>query len=73
MKIWIRSQDGRYMSATNKIGMSATRLSIVVDGLVYGTYESEERVIKVLDEIWYVLTRNSASDKRSCMYRLPKD
>ena len=50
MDLWIRSQDKRYLIAINDT-ISIFSNSIFYQGIILGTYKTQERAIKVLDEI----------------------
>lgn len=51
MELWIRSQDKKHFKKAEHISVSSTGLSVLVNGIVFGTYESEKRTIKILDDI----------------------
>ena len=71
----IRSQDKRRIVNVNNCNLIATMIScetkhnITVDGMVIGTYSTEEKAIKVLDMI-----QNNFEDYiKNVVFQMPQD
>lgn len=54
MNLWIRSQDRKALIPINKM-ITITLDGIFYDGIILGTYRTEERALEVLDEIMNLL------------------
>lgn len=86
MKLWIRSQDRRYLIPDPQLGYNEKNgrhaiLAYIRDEYrVIGTYKSEKRALEVLDEIQKELTGdtlhsavNKAIKNNILVYEMPKE
>ena len=87
MDLWIRSQDKKTLIPINKM-LTISCSSMFYDGLILGVYKTEQRALKVLDEIQIRLinlqlvgleekgqARKDAriNDELKCIYEMPKE
>ena len=79
MKLWIRSQDRKYLIPDAQLGYNEKNgqhsiLAYIRDGYrVIGTYKTEERALEVLDEIQDLLQNAYVGNSNRLVYQIPKE
>lgn len=79
MELWIRSQDKMKLVKVNYCYIMDqqdhfTIIGETIDsGPIIATYKTEERALKVLDEIQEIMTNLADSDLKIIQYEMPKD
>lgn len=79
MKLWIRSQDRKYLipdpllGYNEKNGQHSILAYIRDEYRVIGTYKSEKRALEVLDEIQDLLQNAYVGNSNRLVYQIPKE
>ncbi len=76
MDLWIRSQDKRILSKVGELEVEkinkATCWSICNDENCFGSYETEERALEILDDIQN-LFETRGTDVPHMVYNMPEE